>query len=159
VNTITDNSLGWANWRRITLPASLVLNLFLMAVIGGHLLTNHVHRVNPDTPLARALANVDVSLSAREAATFRAAMLSDESHFADAAKQLVRARLELEKQIGAEPFDQAATKQALAAWRASWNRFMDDFDDPLVHALGQISPDGRHRLVVQRRQKLGPVVP
>ena len=159
MNTITDKSLGRANWRRITLPVSLILNLFLIAVVGGHVLRIHTHELGPDTPLERALANVDASLSQGDAAKFRAAILSDKQRFAAAAQQAGRARLELEKQISTEPFDQEATKQTLLAWRASWNHFMDDFDDPLVRALAQISPESRHELVAQRRQKLAPVVP
>jgi hypothetical protein len=45
-----------------------------------------------------------------------------------------------------------AAKQALATWQASWNRFVDSFAPTLIDALAQITPEGRQRLVAQRRE-------
>jgi uncharacterized membrane protein len=159
VTTITDNSPVVTGRGRIALPVSLVLNLFLLALIGGHVWHNRLHVANSDRPLARALADVEASLSTRDGAAFKAAIVADQPRFAEAAKKSAQARLELGRQITAVPFDPKATQRALEAWRTSWNAFMADFDEPLVHALTQISPEGRQKLVLQRRERLAPVTP
>jgi Heavy-metal resistance len=76
----------------------------------------------------------------------------DRPRFAPSAEQVGAARRALARQIAAEPFDPRAAAQALAAWRASWDRFMDDFSGPLIEALSSISPEGRSRLIDMRRQ-------
>jgi uncharacterized membrane protein len=159
VNTLTDNSPTVTGRRRIALSASIVLNLFLLAVIGGHVWHNHRPLPDADRPLARALADVEATLSAHDGAVFKATILADQQRFARAAQTAALARLELGRQITAEPFDPQSTQRALAAWQASWVTFMTDFDEPLVHALAGISPEGRQKLVRQRRDRLGPVTP
>ncbi len=158
MNTITNNS-STVRRRQIALPASLILNLFLLALITGHIWHNRPPPAGSDKPLARALANVEATLSARDGAAFKVAILGDQAKFAAAGKKFEEARLELGRQITAVPFDPQATQHALEAWRASWNAFMADFQDPLIHALGQVSPEGRQQLVLQRRDKLLPVAP
>jgi len=159
VTTITDNNPAVTGGRRIALPVSLVLNLFLLALIGGHLWHNRLHVASSDRPLAQALADVEATLSTRDGAAFKTAILADQSRFAAAAKKSALARLELGRQITAVPFDPQATQRALEAWHTSWNAFMSDFDEPLIHALAQISPEGRQKLVRQRRERLTPVTP
>ena len=151
MNTITEKRLERMHWRRIALPASLLLNLFLIAVIGGHLLRAPEPGLRFGTPLARALANAQAILSPPDAAAFRAIMQRDAPRFGEAMQQLGSARRDLERQIVAEPYDREATKQALLAWGASWNGFLNRVSDPLVDALAQVSADGRRRLVNERR--------
>jgi len=141
------------DWRRFVLPASLLLNLFLAALIGGHLL-RHEAREN-SLPVARALANAEASLSPADAAAFRAAMRRDGPELAESIRQVAEARRALGRQIVAEPFDAQATRQALATWQASWNRFFDQMDGSLVEALGKVSPEGRQKLVAERRKARG----
>jgi uncharacterized membrane protein len=159
---MTEQNLEAANWRRIALPASLVLNLFLIAVIGGHVWRSYGDRGDSSsTPLTRALAAAEANLSARDAAAFRAVMQRDAPDFATAGQELTAARRNLERQITAEPFDREAVKQALVAWRASWILFTDKFGGTLVEAVAQVSPEGRSRLVAGRREaeKLHPEKP
>jgi uncharacterized membrane protein len=144
-----------ADWRWYALAASLVLNLFLAAVIGGNLLRPHVRAVQvpaSDSPLARALARAEATLSPRDAAAFRAEIEHGHSQYAQAAQQVMAARLALGQQVLAEPFDPQAASQALAVWRASSARFLQDFSGPLINALASISPEGRCRLVAERRE-------
>jgi uncharacterized membrane protein len=141
------------SWRRIALPASLVLNFFLIALIGGHLLRYQIDDVGPATSLlARALADAEASLSAPDAAAFGAVIRRDAPRYAEAGQQLADARDVLEHQIVAEPFNQAAVRQAFATWHASQNHFFDNFSSTLVEALAQVSPEGRQKLVVERRR-------
>lgn len=144
-----------AGWRWYALAASLVLNLFLAAVIGGNLLRPHVRAIQApvsDSPLARALVRAEANLSPRDAAAFRAEIVRGEPRYAQAAQQLTAARRALEQQVLAEPFDPQAASQALAAWRTSSAHFLDDFSGSLINALARISPEGRRRLVAERRE-------
>ena len=148
VSTMTEKNLESATWRRIALPASFVLNLFLIAVIGGHVWRSHGDRGDStSTPFTRVLATAEANLSARDAAAFRAVMQRDAPDFVSATQDLTAARRNLERQIAAEPFDREAVKQALVAWRASWIRFTDKFGGTLVEAVAQVSPEGRSRLL------------
>lgn len=143
------------DWRSYAPAASLVLNVFLAAIIGGNLLRSHVRAIQAPagkSPLAAALARIDASLSPQDAAAFRAEIVRGGPHYAQAALQLMAARRALAQQVLAEPFDPQATDQALAAWRAASAHFLDDFSGPLVNALAHISPEGRRRLMAQRRE-------
>ena len=144
-------------WRRIVLPASLVLNLFFIGLIGGHMLRFHINNARLGAPLggpllARALANAEASLSAPDAAAFASVIHHDAPRYAKSARELFEARNALQRQVTAEHYNQKATMQALEAWQVSWNHFVDDFGKTLVEALGQVSPAGRRRLVAERRQ-------
>ncbi len=136
----------------IALIASVVFNLFLVAVIAGHVLRVHTAPPRHGTVLTRALANAEASLSPSDAAAFRAVMQSGAPKFSEQAAQIAQARQALDRQIEANPFDPDETRQALAAWRSAWSRFLDDFSNALVQALAKVSPDGRQKLVEQRRE-------
>lgn len=151
MSPIAQNNRETPRWRRIGLPISIVLNLFFVALIGGHLWRQHELEVNAGSPLARALARAEASLPPQQAAAFGGTIKGDLPHYRAAAQQLLEAREALNRQITAEQFDEEAVRQALAAWRAAWNHFMDDFDDTLIKALAQLPPDGRRRLVAERR--------
>ncbi len=138
-------------WRRIALPISIVLNLFLIAVIGGHMLHFRFRQAHFDSPLARALAHAEAVLPAADAAKFGGIIRRDAPHYMDAARQLGEARKELDRQILAEPFDKDGMRRALNVWSTAWDRFLSDFSDPLIEALGEVSPEGRRKLIAERR--------
>jgi len=140
-------------WRRAVLPASLILNLFFVALVGAHLLRAPIGTGGDGTLLARALANAEGSLAPNDAASFKAVMQRDAPRFAQAARQLAAARDAVDREVSAEHLDPAATRQALATWRVAAGDFADKFSDSLIEALTQISPDGRRRLVAERRQQ------
>lgn len=143
-------------WRRFILPVSLLLNLFLVALIGGHFLRGVARPQMANGPmLARALANAKAVLSPEDAAAFGAVFKRDAPNFAEAAHHLEETRLTLEQAITAEPFDKAAVQQALVDWQEAWNRFLSLAGGSVVESLDRISPEGRRKLVAQRRQALG----
>jgi uncharacterized membrane protein len=146
-----QNNLKPSAWRRIALPASLALNLFLVAAIGGHVWRAHHDTFGAHTPLARALANAYSVLDQRDAAAFRAVMQRDEPRLGEAAAQIAQTRKDLQRALTAEPFDKEAARRALVAWRASGGHFLDNFGDTLIDALAQVSPEGRRKLVDGRR--------
>ena len=140
-------------WLRVVLPVSLILNLFLVALIAGHLLRSQSEAGELGSQaLARALTNAEASLSPADAATFGAVMKGNASRFAQEAQQLASARTALEQRIETEPYDKETVHKAFLNWQACWNHFMDGFDEPLIEALSQISPEGRRNLIAQRRQ-------
>jgi uncharacterized membrane protein len=139
-------------WRRVVLPASIVLNLFLAALVVGHLLRPDVAMRREATPLSQAIAQAVSSLSPGDAAAFCAVLQQDAPHYLGAAKQLAEARLNLERQITTEPFDPVSVTAALTLWQAQWNRFTNGIAPAIVDALGQLSPDGRRRIIAARHQ-------
>ncbi|HVE20454.1 MAG TPA: periplasmic heavy metal sensor [Acidocella sp.] len=156
---MTEQRSQTPNWRRIALPASLVLNLFFAALIGGHVWRDKMSESDAQPPLAAALAKVQATLSTPDAAAFTAVLHRDAPGFLTAAQQFDDARAQLAHQITAEPYNPEAVRQALAVWQVSWNHFMNDFSGPLVDALAQISPQGRSSLIAARRKatfSLGP---
>jgi uncharacterized membrane protein len=159
MNQTPETNRGTSGWRRLALPASIILNLFLIALIGGHVL--HARREGvPGTPLARALARAEELLPPQDAAAFRGVIQRDSAHYAEDWRQFLAARDQLERRIAAEPFDREAVRQGFDTWQAAWRRFFDDFSNTLVEALAQVSPEGRRKLVAGRgRQIMGPANP
>jgi uncharacterized membrane protein len=148
---MTVRSRGIRNWRWLALPASIILNLFLIALIAGHLWQSRSDDVISGSPLSRALARAEASLPPRDAAALGAVIRRDAPHYAQAAQQLTEARREFWQRVTKEQFDQHDVRQALEAWRTAWNRFLDDFSDTIVAALAEVSPEGRRKLTAERR--------
>jgi uncharacterized membrane protein len=140
--------------RRIALPASIILNLFLVAVIGGHL-WRHRAELTTTTPLARGLARAEAVLSPADAAAFRAVIRRNAPVYLEDQRRLTEARRALGRDITADRFDRDETQKALDDWRAAWNQFFDDFSKTLVDALAQVSPEGRRKLVAERQSARG----
>jgi uncharacterized membrane protein len=139
---------GW----RWALLGSLVLNLFLAALIGGFLLRTRLHGHIPEMSLARALSNAEATLSPPDAAKFDKVMRQQAPQFADSALQLAKARNELERQITADPFDSRSAKLAYHDWTEKLDKFDHAIGDTLVDALAQVSPEGRRKLIAFRFQ-------
>lgn len=135
--------------QRIVLPASVILNLFLLAIIGGHMWRVHSRGEIPGSgmALARALTRVEAILPAKDSAAFSQVIRRDAPHFTASVLQLRQARQALDRQISADPFDPAAARQALSATQTAWSHFLDDFGGTLVDALSQVSPEGRRKLI------------
>jgi len=164
MDTTSTNDTRPARWRRWVLPVSLLLNLFLIALIAGFVLHNPVTRgTAAGGPLGRTLANLESRLSPQDARAFNSVLARDLPRTSAAAQKLTAARLELARQVAAEKYDPEATRQALSAWRTSWDGFIQDFSDTLVDGLGQVSPEGRRQLLLaterRRERMLGPSIP
>jgi uncharacterized membrane protein len=144
--SMTGPSRYSVNWRRVALPASTILNLFLLALIGGYVWHLH-HGAAERLPLARILSNMQARLDPPDADAFRAVMEHSEPGLGLAAQNVSKARRDLEAQLTAEPFDKQKARQALAEWRSAAGQFLDTYGDTLIDALARVSPDGRRRLV------------
>ena len=91
VATMINTGRDVPRWRRIALPASILLNLFLVAVIGGHMWRVRAHEAAFVTPMARVLARAEANLPAQDAAAFGAVIRRDAPRYADAQKRLLDA--------------------------------------------------------------------
>lgn len=139
--------------RRLLLPLSVLLNLFFLALILGHLLLGDALAPHYPTPLARALAHLEASLPPEDAATFRRIMVKDAPAYLPAARQLEAARGGVEAAILAQPVDPARLHKAFATWHAAWDGFFDALSGPLAEAVVQLSPEGRRKLIAARRSE------
>jgi uncharacterized membrane protein len=157
--TMSDTLQKRSNWQRVALPLSLILNFFLIAVIGGHVLHNRVNAQGAEGSLAKALATAASKLSGPDAKAFGDVMRREAPHYQDAIRNLGLARETLKDTIAAEPFDAAAARTAYGAWQQNLTTFTHDFGDTLMDGLASISPAGRHTLIEERRRvrpNLGP---
>jgi hypothetical protein len=132
----------------------VVLNLFFGALIGGFLLHEHMHGRAAGGSLAVALANAGASLTGSDATVFNTIVRRDAPRYAAAAQNLAESRNELRRQIAADPFDAIAAKHAYAVWKKSLNLFIDDIGDTLIDALEGVSPQGRRKILDERRQRM-----
>jgi uncharacterized membrane protein len=148
---MSDQSRQTPGWRRIALPVSIIFNLFLVALIGGHLWRRDRGEIDGRPPFARVMERIEASLPPQDAAAVKAVIERAGPKYQDASQQAVAARLEVVRQITAEPFDQDALRQALAKWRVARDHFLDDFGDAFVEALAQVSPEGRRMLALELR--------
>lgn len=144
---------GTRKWLRIALPISLVLNMFLLAFVGGQMLRATPEVPRGDDPLARILAVAEATLPASDARSFRETLLKEEPRYARAVRKVTEARREMLKQMSADPYDPVATLAALSAMQSAWTEFMDAIGGPLVDAIGQISPEGRRTVVADQKAK------
>ena len=125
--------------------ASLALNAFLAALVGAHLL--HAEPSGHRPPgLDGAIARMEQVLPPDDARRFGAALAQRRPEFGPAHARVDEARQALAEAIGRTPYDEAAVRQAMAAWRTSWLDFAQDFGEGIVVALRGISPEGRARL-------------
>lgn len=106
-----------------------------------------------DDPLVRILAVAEATLPPSDAKLFRQTLLRDEPRYAQAVKRLTQARQELLKQISADPYDPVTTLTALSAMQSAWTDFMDSIGRPLVDAIGEISQEGRRKVVTDQKEK------
>lgn len=150
---ITEDQRRLHNPLRLVLVVSLVVNLFLVAVIGGHVLHS---RPSQDTPRSKTfigavLAHAEAALPPEDAAAFGRVMHRNAGLFVGSAANLSTARADIERQIAEEHLDKDATLAALMRWRVQWNNFFEDFTPTLVEALAEVSPEGRRKLLAQHR--------
>lgn len=134
---------------RIALPVSLILNLFLVALVVGHALNTRSRNDVVGTSLARSISRAEALLPPKDAAAFGSIMRRDAAQYTQAAQQLNDARRELNRQLVAEPFDPEAARRALKGAETAWSHFLDDFSGTLIDGLAQVSPEGRRKLVSQ----------
>lgn len=144
---MSEHSRTNGHWPRAALAASTLLNLFLLAVVGGYWWHSRTNSAAPSLPLDRVLARIEANLSPKEAAAFSDVMRRKAPQYLQAALKLRATRQALSRQLEAQQLDPQASHRALVEWQRAWNQFLNDFSDPLVEGLAQVSPEGRRRLL------------
>lgn len=150
MSDIAINSRKMPRWRRVALPLSIALNLFLVALIGGHMWRQHRLTLVATSPVARILARAEASLPPKQAAAFADVIRRDSSGFGETQGQVAAARRTLARAVTADQFDRQQVRQAFLAWRTAWDRFFDQFSGTLVDALAQMPAEDRREFVAQR---------
>lgn len=138
--------------RTALLWLSLVLNAFLVALLGAHLLrapAPHPHH-GPEAVIARMAA----VLPPADAARFQADMARGRDAYRSARARLEQAHAAFVATIAHQPYDAAASRAALATWRADLQEFTARFGDSLVTALADVSPAGREKLAALEQARL-----
>ena len=137
-------------WRTRLLWASVALNLFAL----GLLVTPHVWRPGGPPPgfdgiverMSRHLPNAD-------AARFRAVMERERPWYDISRRDLDEARARTAHLVEREPFDPEATRAALNQFQDRLREAARRFDDSLVVALADLSPEGRATLAESFRRR------
>lgn len=131
-----------SSWPRLALPASLLLNLFLIALIGGYMLHNP-----PAAPLQGSAwapaGQLRIPPPPQDAYAFNNVPARDLPHTTATC--------------------QNSTHSARTPGDRLKDGFIQDVTDTRVDSLGQVSPEGRRQLLqaVQKGQErmLGPSIP
>jgi len=131
-------------WRTRVLWASVATNLFLGALIGGHLLTERPNRHGLDSAVER-LAH---DLAPDDAARFRRTLAAERPWYDQSRRMLSAARADLARSIAREPWDEAEVRLHMIAFQARWLESSSRFGDGMLVALGTLSPDGRSRIAI-----------
>ena len=139
-------------WRTRLLWLSLALNLFAAALIAAPHLTP-LHEPGPPS-FDRLVERMARDLPAPDAATFRDAMARERPWYELGRQQMTGARNELAQSVGHEPFDPATARTALQAMQEKMRESAARFDESLVTAFAQLSPEGRTQL--SRGMRRGP---
>jgi uncharacterized membrane protein len=127
----------------ILLAISLTLNAFFLG-LGGALFTR-LHKgalAEMEFFLARRLPAADMPI-------FNADLAAGRPGYIAALVPVIAAHEKFDATLRATPFDPAASRAALDAWRAAFNNFLQTFETPLLNAVTDISPAGRHALAAQ----------
>jgi len=141
-----DGNRGY-RFRNGALIGSVILNLFLGALAGGHYLRQHAESGERATALAQIMHTITARLPPKDAETFRATLHAEAPRYARSREGLVAARENLDRQLMAQQFDATATRDAMHNWQTAWDAFITDLRDPLIDALSHLSPQGRRALV------------
>ena len=138
-------------WRTRLLYLSLGINLFAMGLIAAP----HVwHRRMPGPPsfdmLVERMAH---DLPDADAAAFRLAMARERPWYEQGRQRMLEARGAVAAKVAAEPFDAATTRASLQTMQDRIRESMARFDESLVDAVAQLSPEARVRLADTMRRR------
>ena len=131
-------------WRTRLLWTSLGLNLFAAALIAGPHLW---HRHPPGPPdFDMIIDRVTRSLPSGDVGAFRDAMARGRPDFDTGRLHLAEVRAQVARVLAAPTFDPAAARTVLEAMRKQLHDGSERFDEHLIAALGNVSPQGRAKL-------------
>ncbi len=133
-------------WRLVCLVASMLLNVLLIGVVAGHLLTGRHDR----SPGALVPGTHVRALPSEERRRFAAVMATHHEAVRAARLAQRRARLAAKADISAPVLDTDKVKADFAALREANGAVQAAVNDGLVEALGVLSPSSRTALVATK---------
>lgn len=133
----------------IGLALSIALNVFLVGVIGAHLL--HSGREPPRvSPIDKMLTRAHDNLSPEDAVTMQRIIEQSRPDLMRYEQETREAHARASAILRTEPFDAAAYVAALGDFRSHRRAFEAQMEQSFVAAAQAISPDGRRRLADMR---------
>lgn len=137
-------------WLALALLISFGLNLFFGGLLAGRaLMPRHGMPTFDrfvDRPGGGIFHRMGAMLSPEDRAKFEAALGERRRDAASNFTQIREARGKIREALKAEPFDPKALETAFTEIRNRHMAMQKSMHDAAIHALGQISPEGRKRL-------------
>lgn len=145
------NSLTWKmtgdRSARGLLFASLAVNLFLLGVVTAVYLNPVLNDpAKVDRSAAGRIERIAVTLAPADAEVLRTEFRSQAAAIEAARDKVDAAQETVRDALGAEPFDGAALRAAMALSREARRTFFTGLNDVVASAAAGMSPDGRARL-------------
>jgi uncharacterized membrane protein len=141
-------------WRVAAITVSVLLNVFLVGIVAGHVFSLRALPRRFDGPLVRQ-ANVK-ALPADERAHFRAKMKPHLDGIREARQAHRRARETVEADIAAPAFDVEKLTGDLATLRKADSTLQENANAALVDSLSTLSPESRAALVARKGRTPAP---
>lgn len=132
-------------WLLPLLTVSLLANLFLVGLVGGHMYARHKIPPRREGPVVTA-AHLR-ALPADERKMFTAVMAAQRPAIAEARRLHLEARRVLEADIAAAAFDKDKVTADFAAFRRAGQALQEKSNAALVDALATLSPASRASLM------------
>ena len=141
---------GWRPFLPALLVLSLILNGFLLGVLGGH----WGQRLNGGPTWARQFQGLAADLPAPERQVLRREMGQALAEMAPVLRSLRQTRQDAAARAAAPNLDEAALAGDFARLRQQTNQAQAILQTHLLHALGQLPPDQRARLAQAMARRL-----
>jgi uncharacterized membrane protein len=148
-----------SRWLTIALVISLGINLLIVGVIAGRLLSGHRHmwerpgatqadrsRASDERPGDRVIQRLTEAVPAEYRPAFEAAMAEHRARLAEAGRAVREARMKVRDAMVAEPFDRAKLDAAFAELRARSQELQTAVHVAVAEAAAKLPPDARRKL-------------
>ncbi|MCL2428951.1 MAG: periplasmic heavy metal sensor [Alphaproteobacteria bacterium] len=131
--------------RALLLGLSVALNVFLIAMIGAHLLAASFAPAAMPRSTGQ-LGKLIAALPEPDAARARAVLERERPFYQPARDHVSAANGAVAAAIAKTPYDEAGLREALAAWQTSWQGFATRFNVVFLDVVRSLSDQGRAEL-------------
>ncbi|MBO1325747.1 periplasmic heavy metal sensor [Acetobacter sp. TBRC 12305] len=144
-------------WRGLFV-LSVLLNLFFVALNIGHHFEHHPDGPPPFGVMTHMFQHVGSRLSPADAQIFQTMMQQEGSRYTQAREELMSAQDDLNRLLLDPNFDAGAVHAAMLRRQAAWDSFVGGFNNALVDAMNQMTPQGRRSVahLISHRRPHGP---
>lgn len=137
-------------WRTRLLFLSLAINVFAIPALLAPLVLDRRPHGPPN--FERLVDRLARDLPSQDAAILRATMTREQPWYDQGRRSLDTARAEVAQAVAQTPYDPAQVDRALQSMQDRLRESAVRFDQSLVAAVGQLSPDGRARMAESIRR-------